>query len=80
VKGNSIKRSGVLSFYDQMKGLNVDHVEVLSLRRDLKEAAANLYESLHKLDNLNLDVIVAERLPDFGLGKSINDRLERASK
>ena len=63
-----------------MKGLNVDHVEVLSLRRDLKEAAANLYESLHKLDNLNLDVIVAERLPDFGLGKSINDRLERASK
>jgi L-threonylcarbamoyladenylate synthase len=26
-----------------------------------------------------LDMIVAERFPDFELGKSINDRLERAT-
>ena len=37
-------------------------------------------KQLHKLDRLNLEIIVAERFPDFGLGKSINDRLERASK
>ena len=27
----------------------------------------------------NLDVIIAERFPDSGLGKSINDRLQRAT-
>jgi L-threonylcarbamoyladenylate synthase len=29
---------------------------------------------------MNLDLIIAERLPEYGLGISINDRLERASK
>jgi L-threonylcarbamoyladenylate synthase len=32
------------------------------------------------LDKLGLDLIVAERFPDIDLGKSINDRLERATK
>jgi L-threonylcarbamoyladenylate synthase len=31
---------------------------------------------LHKLDQLHLDVIIAERFPDYGLGRTINDRLE----
>jgi L-threonylcarbamoyladenylate synthase len=35
---------------------------------------------MHRLDHSNLDIIVAERLPDVGLGKTINDKLERASK
>ena len=30
------------------------------------------------LDKLNRDIIIAERLPDNGLGKTINDRLQRA--
>ena len=35
---------------------------------------------MHQLDKMNLDVIIAERLPEYSLGVSINDRLERASK
>lgn len=35
---------------------------------------------MHRLDKLKLDAIIIEKLPDTGLGKSINDRLERASK
>jgi hypothetical protein len=31
---------------------------------------------LHKLDQLHLDVIIAERFPDYGLGRTINDRLK----
>jgi L-threonylcarbamoyladenylate synthase len=38
-----------------------------------------LYNALHKLDQLHLDVIIAERFPDHGLGRTINDRLERAT-
>lgn len=54
--------------------------EILSTTWDLHEAASKLYIALHNLDTLWLDVIIAEKMPDQGLGKSINDRLERATK
>ena len=53
---------------------------VLSEDKNLQEAASKLYDALHQLDKEDLDIIIAERLPDYGLGKSINDRLERATK
>ena len=51
----------------------------LSERQDLAEAATNLFRLLRELDGCDLDLIVAERLPDEGLGAAINDRLSRAS-
>ncbi|WP_339918352.1 L-threonylcarbamoyladenylate synthase [Yeosuana marina] len=80
VKNYQNKKIGILRFSEDIHSINVVHVEILSKTGDLKEAASRLYNSLHKLDNLNLDMIVAEIVPDFGLGKSINDRLERATK
>jgi L-threonylcarbamoyladenylate synthase len=35
---------------------------------------------MHRLDQMKLDVIIAERLPEKGLGKTMNDKLERATK
>ena len=32
-----------------------------------------------RLDNLGLDIIVAEKFPENQLGRSINDRLKRAT-
>lgn len=74
------KRIGVLQFSQKRAALNVTHCEILSKNGDLKEATSNLYSALHRLDKLNLDMIVAEQFPDLGLGKSINDRLGRATK
>lgn len=54
-------------------------LEVLSARGDLREAAANLFAALHRLDSQRLDYIVAERFTDAGLGQAINDRLKRAA-
>jgi L-threonylcarbamoyladenylate synthase len=54
-------------------------VRYLSERGDLREGAANLFRMLRELDAENLDLIVAERVPDEGIGRAINDRLERAS-
>ena len=51
----------------------------LSARKDLREAATNLFRHLRELDALGLDLIVAERIPSHGLGAAIMDRLERAS-
>ena len=54
-------------------------VRYLSERGDLREAAANLFRMLRELDAENLDLIVAERVPENGIGAAINDRLGRAS-
>ncbi len=54
-------------------------VEVLSRRGDLREAAANFFGALRRLDNLSLDRIVARPIPEVGLGLALMDRLRRAS-
>ena len=51
----------------------------LSERSDLREAAANFFRMLRELDAEKLDLIVAERLPEEGIGAAINDRLRRAA-
>ena len=80
IENNKSKKIGILKFKENLNTASVEHIEILSKSGDLKEAASKLYSTLHKLDSLNLDLIVAERFPDVGLGKSINDRLERATK
>jgi L-threonylcarbamoyladenylate synthase len=52
----------------------------LSEGKDLRQAAANLFRYLRELDALDVDLIVAERVPDQGLGAAIMDRLQRASQ
>ncbi len=73
------KKIGLLLF-DKPSKSNVRHQEILSKNSDLKEAAANLYAALHRLDKMNLDIIIAQEFPNHSLGKSINDRLTRATK
>jgi L-threonylcarbamoyladenylate synthase len=51
----------------------------LSENQDLRQAAANLFRYLRELDELDVDLIVAERVPGQGLGAAILDRLQRAS-
>ena len=41
--------------------------------------AYNLYSAMHTMDNAGYDLIIVNKLPDEGIGKSINDRLNRAS-
>ena len=72
------KKIGLLLFKDSIQANGIFHQEVLSKSGDLTEAAKELYAALHRLDKLNLDVIIAERFPDIGLGTTINDRLQRA--
>ena len=74
------KKIGLLVFKNPMHHHNIHHQEILSKTGNCAEAAKNLYAAMHRLDEQNLDVIIAERLPDEGLGKTINDKLERATK
>ena len=46
----------------------------------MEEAARNLYSILRKIKNDGFKKIAVEKIPNKGLGKTINDRLKRASK
>ena len=69
-------RLGVISF---SRSYAVERSMALSLQGDLAEAARNLFAVLRELDASDVDVILAERFPDEGLGRAINDRLRRAA-
>jgi len=74
------KKVGLLAFQKVKVSFPFHHVEVLSPGGDLREAAANLFAAIRRLDALTLDLILAEALPEVGLGRAIMDRLRRASK
>ena len=52
----------------------------LSKKGKLKEAAKNLYTILRKIKKNNYKSIAVDKIPNEGIGKTINDRLLRASK
>lgn len=79
IKKHSGKRIGLLIFKDGFKDANVTTQIILSPTGNMTEAASKLYDAMHELDREYLDVIIAERFPDIELGKSINDRLQRAT-
>jgi L-threonylcarbamoyladenylate synthase len=72
-------RVGLLAWNAPIPEEEFAAVRTLSRRQDLREAAAKLFRCLRELDELDLDLIVAERVPAQGLGAAILDRLERAS-
>jgi L-threonylcarbamoyladenylate synthase len=73
------KKIGLLAFQETKNHLTFHSIEVLSRKGDLREAAANLFAAIWRMDALNLDLIVAETIPEIGLGRAIMDRLRRAS-
>ncbi|TPV35885.1 threonylcarbamoyl-AMP synthase [Paucihalobacter ruber] len=80
VKNNRGKRIGLISFSKHFEIREITFQIALSPSGNLEEAASNLYKIMHELDQMNLDLIIAEQFPDYGMGKSINDRLTRAAK
>ena len=73
-------RTGLLTFREPDGAEVYAAVEVLSKEGSLREAAANLFAAMHRLDAMDLDAILADPLPEEGLGRAVNDRLRRASK
>ncbi|MFC8850189.1 MULTISPECIES: L-threonylcarbamoyladenylate synthase [unclassified Micromonospora] len=72
-------RRGLLAFRERPAAGDWAAVEVLSPGGDLTVAAARLFDALHRLDAAGVTEIVAERVPDVGVGRAVNDRLGRAA-
>lgn len=77
------KSIGVLSLYPLeetiLAGYQFAAQEILSPSGDLKMAAAKLFTALRELDQAGVECLVALRMPETGLGRTINNRLERAA-
>ncbi|HET6512506.1 MAG TPA: L-threonylcarbamoyladenylate synthase [Candidatus Kapabacteria bacterium] len=73
------ERVGLLAFSSLNENVPIDRQVILSRSSSLEEAAVNLFAGLRKLDKMTVDLILVERFPNEGLGRAINDRLERAS-
>jgi L-threonylcarbamoyladenylate synthase len=73
------RKIGLLAFQKARSILKFSQIEVLSKKGDLREAAANLFSAIRRLDRSDLDLILAEPVPEVGLGRAIMDRLRRAS-
>lgn len=72
-------RLGALCFKQKQSNIPVEHQVILSETGDIGAAAQQLFAALRHLDGIGLDAIVAEVLPERGLGRAINDRLQRAA-
>lgn len=74
----AINKVAIIGLNTYYRGLPKEHQYLLSVNGNLVEAAQHLFTIMRQLDGKGYDVIIAEMFPDEGLGKAINDRLERA--
>lgn len=68
----------LINFQDYHPSIAKEQQLLLSPNGDTDEAAKNLFRVLREADQLQADVILVEYLPEEGLGRAVNDRLERA--
>jgi L-threonylcarbamoyladenylate synthase len=72
------ERIGAIVFKNKLEEISKENQIVLSEQGDLKEAARNLFKAMRLMDEMDVDIIIAEFVPDIGLGRAVNDRLKRA--
>ena len=65
------RKVGLLAFHKISPSSKFGQVEVLSEKGDLREAAANLFSAIRRLDDSGLDLILAEPVPEVRLGWGI---------
>jgi L-threonylcarbamoyladenylate synthase len=72
-------KTGLLAWREPAEPERFAAVEVLSAAGELREAAARLFSAMRRLDESGVDLIIAEPVPEEGLGAAIMDRLRKAS-
>jgi L-threonylcarbamoyladenylate synthase len=74
------KNSGLLCWGRNRRTESFAAVRSLSEQSDLAEAAAQLFSLLREFDQLPLERIYVEPVPEIGVGKAIMNRLRRAAR
>lgn len=74
-----LEKAGVLLWKSPSEKFRSRALEILSPCGSLNEAAQNLFAALHRLDQSGSEIILAEPVPENGLGRAIMDRLRKAA-
>ena len=75
---HDLKNYGYIGYDELHNTIPVENQFLLSPDSDLNEASRNLYTSLHFMDSKDFDGIFICQFPEYGLGQSINDRINKA--
>lgn len=73
------KSVGILTFEENKLAYSHALIKSLGSRSDLKAAARNIFALLRKFDQEGVGVIIAEGMPEIGLGLAVMNRLRKAS-
>jgi len=73
------QKTGIITLSQFVKEIPLANQILLDPNGNLEQAAANLFNAMRQMDKMNLNIIIAEPMPQTGLGLAINDRLKRAS-
>lgn len=79
LKRSNQENIGILSFSKKINHPKISLQIVLSINGNIDEAARKLFDGLHELDALKLPIIIAEYMPNEGIGIAMNERLEKAA-
>jgi L-threonylcarbamoyladenylate synthase len=79
LSGTFRENSGLLAWHPVSDETGFAAIEVLSPTGDPREAAANLYAGMRRLDALGLDRILALSMLEEGLGAAVMERLKKAA-
>ena len=72
------RNAGYIAFYKK-PAKKFKLVRVLSSKKDLKEAAANLFDFFHEFEDRGIKKIYIEKVEEKGIGEAIMDRMRKAS-
>ncbi len=76
----NIENVAIINFNNHSPSILPQHQIVLSQAGNLHEAAKHLFAAMRQLDALpDVEMIVAQWLPNISLGRALNDRLRRAA-
>lgn len=72
-------RCGLLTWGPSPEIPGFERIYRLGMGEDLKICASNFFAGLRDLDSAGLDVIIGRLFPEHGLGRALNDRLQRGA-
>lgn len=79
INDTDMETIGAITLNDSVEWILPENQIQLSKSKNLDEAASNIFAAMRILDTKRLTKILAEPMPNEGLGKAINDRLKRAA-
>ncbi|RCW36678.1 L-threonylcarbamoyladenylate synthase [Marinilabilia salmonicolor] len=76
---SKLSKAGLIAWGTPEYASKFKKVEYLSKNRNPEEAAINLFNALHTMEAADVDFIVADTVPETGIGIAIMDRLRKAA-